>query len=299
MRVKSSVQPFSTRQKMLEADYEAYRYRDSYLSEVELHHHDFYEIYFFISGKVQYTIESRQYDLKPGDILLISPLELHQPIIRPGGESYERVVLWVSRGCLAGLSSPESDLSSCFDLSSPQHTNLLRLDAVMVRRLQDMADALIEEGTRRYFGWELSTRALLTRILVELNRRMQESPAGFEVPDESSGIIAEVLRYINENFNNDISLDSLSEQFFVSKYHLSREFKRLVGTSVYRYIIQKRLIMAKQKMLSGMSPTMVYCNCGFGDYANFYRAFCHEYGISPKKFCEDAARRGIREENPK
>lgn len=85
MRVKSSVQPFSTRQKMLEADYEAYRYRDSYLSEVELHHHDFYEIYFFISGKVQYTIESRQYDLKPGDILLISPLELHQPMIQPGG----------------------------------------------------------------------------------------------------------------------------------------------------------------------------------------------------------------------
>ncbi|MGI5894812.1 MAG: AraC family transcriptional regulator [Candidatus Merdivicinus sp.] len=297
--MKSTVQPFSTRQKMLETDYEIYRYRDSYLSEVELHHHDFYEIYFFVSGNVQYTIESRQYDLKPGDILLISPLELHQPMIQAENEAYERIVLWVSRGCLAGLSSPESDLASCFDLNSPQHTNLLRLDAVTVRRLQDMADALIEEGNRRYFGWELNTRALLTRIMVELNRRMQESPTGFEVPDESSGIISDVLRYINENFNNDISLDSLSEQFFVSKYHLSREFKRLVGTSVYRYIIQKRLIMAKQKMLAGFSPTIVYCNCGFGDYANFYRAFRAEYGISPKEFCEEAAKRGIREENSK
>ena len=293
--MQSSVQPFSPRQQMLAADYEIYRYRDSYLSEVELHHHDFYEIYFFLSGSVHYTVESRQYQLKPGDILLISPLELHQPMIQTEKEPYERVVLWVSRSCLAALSGEGAALDQCFDIHSPRHTNLLRLDAVSVRRLQDMADSLIEERERKLFGWELNTRALLTRILVELNRRMQEAPVGFEVPDESSGIIAGVLRYINENFNDDISLDSLSEQFFVSKYHLSRESKRLVGTSVYRYIIQKRLIMAKQKMLAGLNPTDVYCNCGFGDYANFYRAFRAEYGISPKEFCTGA----LRKEGPK
>ena len=289
--MKSPVRPFSPRQKMLDADFEIYRYRDSYLSEVELHHHDFYEVYFFLSGSVTYTIESRQYQLKPGDVLLISPMELHQPMIQPGKEPYERVVLWVNRGYLQQLSSPESNLADCFDLDSPRHANLLRLDAVSVRRLQDMADALIDEGANRHFGWDLNSRALLIRIFVELNRQMLAAPSGFEVPDESGGIISEVLRYINENFNNEISLDSLSDHFFVSKYHLSREFKRLVGTSVYRYIIQKRLIMAKQKMIAGLSPTDVYCNCGFGDYANFYRAFRAEYGISPKEFCEEALRK--------
>ena len=154
-----------------------------------------------------------------------------------------------------------------------------------------MADVLINERAARNFGWDLNSQALLVRIFVELNRQLMEAPAGFEVPEESGGIISEVLRYINENFNNEISLDSLSDHFFISKYHLSREFKRSVGTSVYRYIIQKRLIMAKQKMLAGMSPTDVYCNCGFGDYANFYRAFRSEYGISPKEFCEESLRR--------
>ena len=286
--MKSPVRPFSTRQKMLDTDFEIYRYRDSYLSEVELHHHDFYEVYFFLSGSVTYTIESRQYQLKPGDILLISPLELHQPMIQSGKEVYERVVLWVNSGYLKRLSSLESDLTACFDLNSPRHANLLRLDAVSVRRLQDMADALIDEKANHHFGWDLNSRALLTRIFVELNRQLLEAPDGFEMPGEPDGVVPEVLRYINENFNNEISLDSLSEHFFVSKYHLSREFKRLVGTSVYRYIIQKRLIMAKQKMLSGLNPTDVYCNCGFGDYANFYRAFRAEYGISPKEFCDEA-----------
>lgn len=293
--MKSSVQPFSTRQKMLKNDFEIYRYRDSYLSEVELHHHDFYEVYFFLSGNVQYTIESRQYQLRPGDILLISPLELHQPVIRPEKEPYERVVLWINRECLAALSDETCDLAACFDLGSPHHTNLLRLDAVSARRMQDLADALMEEDARREFGWQLGARAILVRLFVELNRRILETPESPNIPAESDSVVGGVLRYINENFNSEISLDSLSERFFVSKYHLSREFRRLVGTSVYRYIIQKRLIMAKQKMLSGMSPTDVYCSCGFGDYANFYRAFRSEYGISPKEFCADASSRGIRE----
>ena len=146
--MQSSVQPFSPRQQMLAADYEIYRYRDSYISEVELHHHDFYEIYFFISGSVQYTVESRQYRLKSGDILLISPLELHQPLVRADKEPYERVVLWVSRSCLEALSGESCRLSDCFDIHSPQHTNLLRLDAVSVRRLQDMEHKNVEVARR-------------------------------------------------------------------------------------------------------------------------------------------------------
>ena len=175
-----------------------------------------------------------------------------------------------------------------------QESQLDRLVEKKLRGAQPTRENLKKASdflARRGFGWDLNCQAILIRLLVELNRQVLDTPGGLEVTEESSGIVADVLRYINENFNNEISLDSLSDHFFISKYHLSREFKRLVGTSVYRYIIQKRLIMAKQKMLAGMSPTDVYCNCGFGDYANFYRAFRGEYGISPKEFCEEAFRR--------
>jgi len=68
----------------------------------------------------------------------------------------------------------------------------------------------------------------------------------------------------------------------VSKYHLSHEFSSIVGTSVYRYIMLKRLLIAKQMLSSGISPGAVCINCGFGDYANFFRAFKAQYGISPR-----------------
>ena len=64
---------FDPRQVMNRADFEILHTRDTYLKDVELHHHDFFEVYFLISGDVSYTIESRVSHLMPGDLLLISP----------------------------------------------------------------------------------------------------------------------------------------------------------------------------------------------------------------------------------
>ena len=70
----------------------------------------------------------------------------------------------------------------------------------------------------------------------------------------------------------------------MSKYHLSHTFTATVGTSVYRYIILKRLLMAKQMLQEGHPPGTVSRGCGFPDYASFYRAFRAEYGAAPKDF---------------
>ena len=86
---------FDPRQEMNRADFEILHMRDTYLKDVQLHHHDFFEVFFLISGDVSYTIESRVYHLMPGDLLLISPKELHQICIRHEMAAYERFVLWV------------------------------------------------------------------------------------------------------------------------------------------------------------------------------------------------------------
>ena len=289
--MKTAIHPFSRRQQMeVGIPYEIHHYRDSYLSEVAMHHHDFYEIYFFLSGKVSYRVENRTYPLQPGDILLISPLELHQPIIAKEKHSYERIVLWVSKSCIDRLSRPECVLDRCFDIYEPDYTNLLRVDAVTRQRISNIMELLHQETYGEEFGSEAASEAALTLLLIELNRQVLYSRSRgrrYEALDPSEAVISKVLSYINENAGDDISLDDLAEQFYISKYHLSREFKRLVGTSPYRYIIQKRLIMAKQLLLAGANPTDAYCHCGFGDYSNFYRAFKAEYGIGPKEFAKE------------
>ena len=97
-------------------------------------------------------------------------------------------------------------------------------------------------------------------------------------------VVDQVVEYINEHYNEPLTLDDLSERFFISKYHLLRKFDRQVGTTVHRYILQKRLLIAKQLLGSGLAPSEVCQHCGFGDYANFYRAFRAEYHITPRQY---------------
>ena len=137
---ENSFQPFTRRQTMIRRDFEIYRYR--YMDEVELHHHDFYEIYMLLRGSVSYTVENRIFHMRAGDLMLISPLELHQARIATDADAYERIVLWIARPYLEGLSTPRTSLTRCFDTTVPGHTNLLRLPGATGAPLRTTVDKL-------------------------------------------------------------------------------------------------------------------------------------------------------------
>ena len=285
---------FTDRQKMGRNTFEVYHYRDEYVKEVPLHHHDFYEIYFFISGNVSYNIESRSYRLSPGDVLLINPQELHQPLVSPEKQNYERYVLWISESLLQQFVLPDQDMRRCFDTSQPDHTNLIRPDGVTRELLTYLFQQLIREQDSREFAADLCCLSLLAQLLVLVNRTALRAGRAPEPRENADSVVYRILGYIGEHYNEDLSLDFLANEFFLSKYHLSREFSRVVGTSIHRYIVQKRLIMARQMMAAGTSTSEVSQLCGFGDYSNFYRAFINEYQISPRKYQEELKKETVR-----
>ena len=244
---ENSFQPFTRRQTMIRRDFEIYRYR--YMDEVELHHHDFYEIYMLLRGSVSYTVENRIFHMRAGDLMLISPLELHQARVDSNDEPYERIVLWVDRGYLESLRSLHMQESYGSDLLA-----VCSLVELMVAINQSAAD-----------------------------RSMQSALSADMASDR---VVDGVLSYINEHYSEALTLDALAERFFISKYHLLRKFEAQVGTTVHRYILQKRLLNAKQLLAGGLAPSEVCTYCGFGDYANFYRAFRAEYGTTPRQYVQ-------------
>lgn len=275
---------FDPRQQMQRPDYELQYKRDTYLKDVELHHHDFYEIYFLLAGDVTYLIESRIVHVMPGDLLLISPKELHQVCIQPEMSVYERYVLWVDPDTIRQLSNDHTDLFSGLDPSRPGCGNQLRLGSEDRSRIQSLMEQLHRESAEEDFGGEMLRRSLLTQLLVTINRLVLQQGTYSEESTQTSRAVRQVVTYVNLHYSEPISLDMLAEKFYVSKYHLSHEFNRQVGTSVYRYIQKKRLLMARQLMAQGKRPNEVYTSCGFGDYAGFYRAFKAEYQIGPREF---------------
>ncbi len=277
-------QKFDPRQEMRDTDCELQYKQDSYLKDVALHHHDFYELYYLVSGDVTYTIESKLYHVHPGDILLISPNELHQVHIRPEMAVYERYVLWVSPRLISLLSSEPTDLSTRLNPACPGYRNQLRVKPEDQSKIHWLMESLYTETQSPEYGSDLLKQNLLVQLLVAINRLAMDTEEMQEDLFLSSPTVSQVVAYINAHYSEPLTLDMLAERFFVSKYHLSHEFNRLIGTGVCRYIQKKRLLIARQLLLQGQKPSGVWLSCGFGDYSSFFRAFRAEYGMTPREF---------------
>ena len=244
------------------------------MTEVPLHHHDFYEIYYFLGGHVEYLVEGRSYRLEPEDILLISPRELHRPNVAPN-ETYERIVLWIAADWLADIDTGETPFRGCFEAG---HNLLHGAHTPAAPLLRQLA----AEFTSPRTGSNLYARGLLFQLMAELLRLAEGSAPAEDAEREESPLITQVMRYLGEHYREEISLDELSERFYVSKYYLSHLFSRSVGTGVYRYVLLKRLQHAKEQLSNGKTPGEACRESGFQDYANFYRSFRAVYGLSPQ-----------------
>lgn len=279
-------QSFDPRQEMQRRDFELQYKRDVNLADVELHHHDFFEIYFLMTGDVTYLIDGRIVHVMPGDLLLISPRELHQVCIRPEMSVYERYVLWVDTQLIRRLSTEQTDLFLGLDPDRPGRGNQLRLNPEDRGRVQNMLETLNLELQADHYGADLLRESLITQFLVTVNRLISKQGSHMYEDTRTNHAVTQVMNYVNLHYNEPLSLDMLAEQFYVSKYHLSHEFNRIVGTSVYRYIQKKRLLIARQLLSQGQKASTVYNACGFSDYAGFYRAFKAEYGLTPSEFAK-------------
>ena len=278
MRERS--QRFDPRQTMQKETFEVFHYREPRPGNVEVHHHDFYEVYYLLGGKVEYWVDGHIIAMQPGDLLLLSPQELHRPIVDPQSPLYERIVLWINREFLEGLQWPTMDLRSAFD----GHTHLIRPDGSQRGALIARVGELVREFYSNEPGNDIAAYGLFLQFMVLLNRLASQGSTKQVEQIPLSPLVQNTLSYIADNLDQPITLEQLAARFYVSKYHLSHTFSREVGVSVHRYILLRRLAWARQLMASGETAGQTCKACGFSDYTAFYRAFKSEYGISPREF---------------
>ena len=281
MRERSQI--FDPRQVMRYDTFEIFHYRDPRPGFVEVHHHDFYEVYFLLGGNVAYWVEGRVIRLIPGDLLFINPMELHRPVTDPAKPMCERFVLWVNKEFLEKLSTPQVNLAGCFDTSLPGHSHVIRPTSAERAVLSARMGELVRECYGKDFGSAVSAQGIFLQLMVQLNR-LARGNDGQPEDEQLSSLVQGAMRYIGENLSGELSLEEIAGSLFVSKYHLSHAFSREVGVSVYRYVMLRRLMLARQQLLAGESAGQVCRSCGFSDYTSFYRAFKSEYGISPREW---------------
>lgn len=274
---------FTQRQTMNAPDFELYHYLDLTPPAVDFHHHEFYEVFFFLSGSVSYTVEGRVYQLRPGDILLTNHRDIHRPEVGPD-KPYERYVLWLDADFLQRLPRPGDDLTACFVDAARKGYRLIRPNGEVLSRLLGLCrriPALRRDGG---FGSGTLLYAAVAQFLVYLNRAYFDTPEAVRRDVTESAIVNRVVGYIEGRLADTLSLDGLAEAFHLSKFHLNRQFKRFTGLTIYQFILKKRLISARSMLQAGVPVTQACMACGFGDYSNFLKAFKREFGRSPSQF---------------
>lgn len=268
----------------LKEDFQFFHLKDKKNDQFEFHYHDFNKIIIFISGKVTYLIEGKAYKLKPWDILLVNNNEVHKPLIEPE-EFYERIVIWVNSSFLIEHNSRNCNLLSCFEVAFKEKLNIMRLKAEYLSDIKYILSQLESAWKSKEFGSDILKNSLFLQLIVYVNRLFLGGEDRKETNDiEYDETIAAILNYINENLKEVLSIESIAEKFYMSKYYLMHKFKAQTGYTVHNYILQKRLILAKDLIKKGKAVTEVYIDCGFSDYSNFIRTFKKNYGVSPKKY---------------
>lgn len=267
----------------LNNDFKVFHIKDKRCKEFEYHYHDFNKIIFFISGKVAYLIEGKTYNLKPYDVLFVSSSEVHKPIISPD-ETYERIIIWVNPEFLERLGNG-CDLMSCFKSKLRGESNLIRLNPDFHENIKCLFKNLSDEASSSKFGSTILYNALFIELMVLLNRICLDSKDSFTPDDiKYNENIKKIINYINSNLTEDLSIENISQRFFVNKYYLMHNFKAQTGYSLHNYITQKRLINAKSLIKKGCPVTEACIESGFNDYSSFVRAFKSLFGQPPKAY---------------
>jgi len=245
------------------------------------HMHPHYEFYLFIRGNAQMLIEDESFDVHPMDLFIFPPGLMHRAQITDSSIPYERAYFYATRQVLSEMSScgfpilsllEESGNGKIYSVHAGKEDGL-----EFIRQIDACMDADSDtDPLARAMNWcRIQALSLMTCRILRRRETLFPRPATR---------MDEIIRYINDHLIDALTLEELSDQFFLSKYTLLHEFKNHTSISVHQYILYKRISYAQQLIQNGISPGNAARQSGFNDYAGFYRAFLRRNNITPQAY---------------
>lgn len=273
---------FTKRQFMFSKDFELYYYSDSNPAKVELHSHNYYEFYLFLEGDTEIVIDTNKYKLQRGDMILIPPKVNHYPI-NNNKNLYSRFVFWISEEYFNKLLGISRDYGYLINFVKEKKKYIFHNDVITFNTIQSKIIQLIEEINSNRFGRDTKISISVSDLLLYLNRMVYEENNSY-LQKGDVDLYQNIINYIEEHLDEELPLERIAKEFYLSKYYVCHLFKKNTGISVHKYIIKKRLEECKNAILSNITIGEAYLMFGFKDYSSFYRAFKKEYGLSPNDF---------------
>jgi AraC-like DNA-binding protein/mannose-6-phosphate isomerase-like protein (cupin superfamily) len=259
----------------------------------EVHTHTYFETVLVTEGELKYWIPDHEtVVLQAGDIIFLPPHVIHQTH-QGSTREMRSIVVKFSPLFLYPMETTQSDVD-CL-LMSPifcEDYFVFRHGTPIACELEAIMQATLREKESEGLGFELALRGRLTTLYTTLLRSCKSiiptHPQGFESEDgatNSTRELYQIMVYLRENYQYNISMQEVAEVFGMSYYHFSRFFKKLTNKKFNEYLLELRLNCAQKKLLQeNKSVSEVALECGFEYVSYFIQKFKAKNGMTPREF---------------
>lgn len=256
-----------------------YKYYLSKNSEMLFSHvHSKFELYFCAERTKQHSvINGRDYYYDYPCVIISSPYTIHS-MSSVDTERYERMVVYFGERTLSQFGDRIADR----EILGQGQGFLFELDEEQGRQLKDIIyPTMLRAKESSEVEKELTLMLFINRLLGICPKENVRKTGRTDL------YIQDVLKYISENFQEDITSDSIAKRFAVSRAKLDRDFKRYTDSTPHAFIEGYRLNYAKWLLLSRdgkLNVSSVASLCGFKVDNYFYSFFKRHMGISPLEY---------------
>lgn len=246
------------------------------------HYHDYFEIYYLESGSRIHVIHDQLYHIKPGELVIFSPYVMHYSFGEKDAQ-FKRIVLYFRE---------EEITSTALRELLKKGTGVYQPSSEVTQNLQQMLHKLLQEQAQDHWLSEDCMHHTLNLMLLEIARQIQKP-----LKPEKRKRFADVIRYIHEHYHEDINLECLAKEFFISPYYLCREFKSYTNTTVIHYLNITRIMNAQyQLMETPKNITEISKATGFSNVTHFNRVFKEVTGMTPSGYRKQYKKRMIHQQ---
>lgn len=251
--------------------------------DVATHIHDFYELFYFVSGDLTYYIEGQAYKLYPNDLIITNSKELHR-IVFNSASRYERKYIHFQPEYISSYQTDEYNMLSYIENRKLGNFNRIPAKNVIEDGIFELWNHIDETSQENSPESKIMVKTYFIQMLIAINKVLSKYNQSYISNHKYSQKIVSILDFINKNLSEKITLNILEDRFYVSKYYLCHVFKKNTGFTVMEYVTYKRVMKAIELLISGNPALDVAHTVGFGDYSTFYKAFKKITGFSPNQY---------------
>lgn len=258
-------------------------YRKSRDHRMDLpHFHDGYEIHFTLNDDTHYFVDGKKYIGDKGSVAIFNSQEIHRVVVKED-VLYERFFILFKPHFLEIITSEYPNVFRFFAEKSENVIHLTASNQTILRRLLEEL-ILIQNDNTDDFN-ELKLKVKLLEIVLFVNELFTRGDSfKRSLAYNKFKEMKQLIKYIKINYSEEISLDTLSETFFISKSTLIRMFKENVGMTPHEYISYIRIIESKKLLEKGYSIKSVAIKVGYGNDSTYIKTFKKIQGVTPKQY---------------